>query len=664
MTIFTPISTEKPPFDESAGDVSLPSSTASPVQTNSFFSALFIGDQSGGVWPLPYTLTVTRDSHFGMSVYHGDESDRVFADGTPAQYFYMPVGVKPVVFGAAEIGADFALSVDATSKFAATATLSEGTGSLTIPLVQGMGLATAVYTNLTPKLTSQVGFTLATELLVKGINKYTVVLNSGATWTVYSSGTALSLQGGSLVGTSGDSVIQVVHGTDSVYDSAAGAYAVDMSVSARVSDSTITYAFNYTFEGSGSPLVFALPHHQDSWTSATSANQTSVTLITPTKGTMVGVLSDTIELSESILDIDFGVGALVPDSALDVIKTAAAADVAADVESEAVSDSMYTAGKILSKYANVLYVAHFILEDSSLTSTLLPKLKLAISRLANNQQTYPLVYDTTVGGVATTASESADYGANYYNDHHFHYGYHVHAASVVAKVDCDLGGSWVDGVKRWVDALARDYANPSLEDGYFPVSRSFDWFNGHSWAKGMYASADGKDEESLSEDVHSLYGLLLWGKVTGNTNLVSVAQLQLAILKRSLNLYFYYKDSNTVQPSRFIGNKVSGILFENKIDHVTYFGTNTEYIHGIHMLPMTAALAVVRELEFVLEEWDQKLAAIADSVAGGWRGILMLNLALYKPAEAWDFFTESFSLEYLDNGMSLTWALAFVAGRT
>ena len=56
----------------------------------------------------------------------------------------------------------------------------------------------------------------------------------------------------------------------------------------------------------------------------------------------------------------------------------------------------------------------------------------------------------------------------------------------------------------------------------------------------------------------------------------------LSVLARSLQKYYLYTSDNTVEPSNFIANKVAGILFENKIDHTTYFGTNTEYIQGIH----------------------------------------------------------------------------------
>lgn len=87
-----------------------------------------------------------------------------------------------------------------------------------------------------------------------------------------------------------------------------------------------------------------------------------------------------------------------------------------------------------------------------------------------------------------TGSDSADFGNTYYNDHHFHYGYHILAAATIAHLD----PSWLKDNKDYVNTLVRDVANPSSKDKYFPIWRNFDWYHGHSWAHGLYAAADGK----------------------------------------------------------------------------------------------------------------------------------------------------------------------------
>jgi endo-1,3(4)-beta-glucanase len=173
------------------------------------------------------------------------------------------------------------------------------------------------------------------------------------------------------------------------------------------------------------------------------------------------------------------------------------------------------------------------------------------------------VYDLLWRGLVSsstylTKDPNMDFGNSMYNDHHFHYGYFVHAAAVIAYLD----PAWLaEGTnKAWVNALVRDYANGVEDDAFFPFSRCFDWFHGHSWAKGLFESGDGKDEESSSEDAFSLYAVKMWGKVVGDANMEARGNLQLAVLARSLRHYFLMTSDNTVEPPRFIGNKVSGIV--------------------------------------------------------------------------------------------------------
>ena len=142
--------------------------------------------------------------------------------------------------------------------------------------------------------------------------------------------------------------------------------------------------------------------------------------------------------------------------------------------------------------------------------------------------------------------------------------------------------------------------------------------------------------------------------------------LQLAITARSLQNYFLYTSNNAVEPANFIGNKVSGILFENKIDHTTYFGANIEYIQGIHMLPLLPSSTLTRTQEFVTEEWNMYFSnGRANAVVGGWKGILYANLAIINPTAAWQFFSQSgFDVSWLDGGASQTWYLAMAAGKS
>lgn len=218
-----------------------------------------------------------------------------------------------------------------------------------------------------------------------------------------------------------------------------------------------------------------------------------------------------------------------------------------------------------------------------------------------------------------------------------------------------------------MNTLVKDACNPITDGQLFPFSRGFDWYHGHSWAHGVTPVADGKDQESTSEDANFAYALKMWGKVSGDKSMEARGNLMLSILTRSFQTYFLMDTANTIQPPRFIGNKVTGILFENKCDHATFFDGNFYAIQGIHMIPIIPCSPLIRTKKFVREEWD---AYFADggaqpvrNINNGWKSILFQNLALIDPRASWNFFAQpSFAPGWLDDGASRTWSLAYAAG--
>lgn len=88
-------------------------------------------------------------------------------------------------------------------------------------------------------------------------------------------------------------------------------------------------------------------------------------------------------------------------------------------------------------------------------------------------------------------------------EQHFHYGYFLYTAAVLARMDKGWLNEPAPGCTyprlRFFQDLVRDIANPSVEDHYFPTFRVMDWFEGHSWATGLFYFNDGKNQESTSE---------------------------------------------------------------------------------------------------------------------------------------------------------------------
>ncbi|ODQ47462.1 hypothetical protein PICMEDRAFT_15412 [Pichia membranifaciens NRRL Y-2026] len=669
-----------------------------PIETNNFYGNFLVEDQNLPVWTHPYSVWKSTDDQFkGLGISHTEASQRVYGDdplSNPVKYFFNPVGICSMMLSAEEFQSqDFDFRVGDLQRFSAGVKLIAKTGGeLHVNVVQGMGFITGIYDGrITPRLASKVGIQnlSLSGSLSNGIQKYLLKLFDNTEWVVYSNASFSQQSANSVIAQpyNGQIIVQIAklcgEKSQQYYDEAAGSYVTGCTLSGDSKNGSCSYSFNYAIAGSSRSkkvLQWFLPHQINSMDqSMRSSLADGLSLDSTCKGSMSAFLIQKFIMVEQLPpeELKFDPWSDVngvkgySDNAKSVLSKVAQEEIQSfDVVNESDTDSMYTAGKILDKGAFILYVAAFVLQDDDLTLAMLGKMKQAFSRFIENRQKAPLCYENNWKGIVSTSGLNdgnfyCDFGNCFYNDHHFHYGYHIHAASLVALVDTQYGdGNWVNTARPWIETLIRDICNPNSKDMYFPVFRSFDFFNGHSFANGLFAHGDGKDEESSSEDYHAYYGIKLWATVTNNIQLLTVASLILSIEKRAMDLYMLYRNDNKVMPPNFIRNKVSGILFENKVDHATYFGMNKEYIHGIHMIPLTPMSNYIRSTDFVTEEWNEMaLGPLASSIDGGWKGLLMLNLAIYNPQQAWEFFSKpDFQMSWLDNGMSRTWSLAYCAG--
>lgn len=662
-----------------------------PIQTNKFYENFLLGGQNLTVFAQPYGIFwSTEDVYYGFGVSYTNSSQRVFGSGSPAEFYTNPLMLKSFVFSAEEMtSSNMDFSVTESSAFSTTAEISvSGSGTLKLPVAIGMGLVTGVYSgSLTPKLFTQLGVNFVSKASGprEGIQKYKAQLFNGVQWNIYvateDSDFELKVNDDyNIVGSKAVDglVLQVAvlpeDDTDDYYiDQAAGAYPVGASLAGSVNGNTAIYSINYELEGtstSGKTLLYALPHHVESFSSATSNAKVDITAYSQTKGYLTGVLSDKLEMTETLYTdlqwLPYQVGTSNSPSysseVLQLLATVVNEEIAEDMNGQTHSSSTYTAGKSFDKFAYILLVASEILKNDDSAKQGLANLKEALSPWLSNTQLTPFIYDTAWKGVTSSADPSEDFGAPWYNDHHFHYAYYIHTAAVIGMLDKKYGGTWAEDNKDWVNSLVRDVANPSTDDTHFPVSRMFDYFHGHSWAAGLWESGDGKNEESSSEDYNFAYAMKLWGQVINDKAMEARGDLMLAIMKRSMDNYFYFKSDNKVQPSEFIGNYVPGISYENKLHHTTFFGTNEEYIQGIHMIPITGASGLIRSKDFVKQEWDAKLSTLVEGMTSGWAGILRSNQALTDANTAYKWFaSDSFQSAYLDGGASRTWYLAFSA---
>ena len=709
--VFLPIDIGPPPnVFPVVGDHPVPrtgTNQTTPLETNKFYANLFLGGQGSPTFVTPYSLTWSKGSgnamSWGMALSHIDRTQEVLGPQNtiiptePNAYYINPIGIQPMILSAAELGKNTVLTTDSLEPFSVNAHLAPNPGSsctITFPLVQGMCFATGIYNDLQPIVQSSVFFrtVISAGSPRPGVFKYQATLEDGNIWNIYATPSnglnpnfqltsSTMLQG--LQSWSG--IIQVAknpgNASNVLYDNAVGAYPTSATISGYALGPSANYSVTWNkggpFADSTTMMMFALPHHLQSFDSSTAAGVTSLQLQTLTKGLATAVIQDCWILQENNMAIDMGFSPWRPQNAggttslsttaLALIQNVSAIEASQNMTAQTYLNSMYYAGKGFSKFATICYVMTDMSAQQNLSTACLTELKQAFTAFLDNAQPWPLFYETAWKGVVSSASyvlgdPGQDFGNTYYNDHHFHWGYFLHAAAVIGYLD----PTWVVANKGWVNALARDASNPSNLDQWFPVSRSFDWYCGHSWAHGLFESGDGKDEESTSEDAMFAYGLKMWGRTIGDPSMEARGNLMLSVLSRALQNYFLMESDNVNQPAGFIGNKAPGITFENKVDHATYFGSNLEYIEGIHMIPICAFSALTRSWNFVVQEWISYFADgacnPASNVLGGWKGILYANLALINPTASWNFFSNpAFDSTWLDGGASRTWYLAFAA---
>lgn len=157
----------------------------------------------------------------------------------------------------------------------------------------------------------------------------------------------------------------------------------------------------------------------------------------------------------------------------------------------------YFSGKMLGKLARIIQLADEFGDEETKRGS--PAFVKALDRLRRGVQVWldgtslsPLLYDRDWGGIVMCGCDydgetegcknkfpvcpalvdaGSNFGAGYYNDHHYHFGYHIYAAAIVSKFD----HAWARKFHQHVLLLVRDIANPSDYDPHFPVFRHKDW---------------------------------------------------------------------------------------------------------------------------------------------------------------------------------------------
>ena len=169
---------------------------------------------------------------------------------------------------------------------------------------------------------------------------------------------------------------------------------------------------------------------------------------------------------------------------------------------------------------------------------------------------------------------------NNINDHHFHWGYFIHAAAFLEEFE----PGWAKSFGAMINLLVRDAASTQRDDQMFPYLRNFNPYTGHSWANGFATFPQGNDQESTSESMQFNSSLIHWGSITQDNNI------------RNLGIYLYTTEQSAIQEYWFDTKQrnfsktqqyaLVSRVWGNSYDNGTFWTNDIAASYGIEMYPI------------------------------------------------------------------------------
>lgn len=222
---------------------------------------------------------------------------------------------------------------------------------------------------------------------------------------------------------------------------------------------------------------------------------------------------------------------------------------------------------------------------------------------------------------------------NNINDHHFHWGYFIHAAAFVEQYQ----PGWAAQYGAMINLLVRDAATTDRNDALFPYLRNFSPYAGHSWANGFATFPQGNDQESTSESMQFNSSLIHWGTLTGNDAI------------RDLGIYLYTTEQTAIEeywldiherifPATQQYSLVSRV-WGNNFDNGTFWTNDIAASYGIELYPIHGgSLYLGHSIPYATKLWNEIKAntGIMSNQANDnlWHDIMWEYAAFTDPAAA------------------------------
>ena len=227
---------------------------------------------------------------------------------------------------------------------------------------------------------------------------------------------------------------------------------------------------------------------------------------------------------------------------------------------------------------------------------------------------------------------------NNINDHHFHWGYFIHAASFMEQFE----PGWADQWGPMVNELVQDAASDNRNDKKYPFLRNFSPYAGHCWANGFASFPQGNDQESTSESMQFNSSLIHWGSITGNHQIRDLGVYLYSTEQTAIEEYWFDQNNRTFRPTQQYG--MVSRVWGNSYDNGTFWTSDITASYVIEMYPMHAgSLYLGQDKNYLQKIWNelQQNTAILDNASANpnlWHDTIWKYLSFLDPARAVELY--------------------------
>ena len=408
------------------------------------------------------------------------------------------------------------------------------------------------------------------------------------------------------------------------------------------SNSKVTTVFNIQSnvnEGKDSlPLVGLLPHH---WSRSNLSTRDFLPYnYSSIRGSLKMIASNTFTVTQTFK----GILPTLPyvdnlskgfDPALLQQKISAL-----EYEGLATWTDSYNEGQVMNRLIQTARIAHEMGEEASV-KRIHKTIKLRLENwLTHNPGEVAFLFHYNKTWSAMLGYPAGHGQDNNINDHHFHWGYFIHAAAFLEEFE----PGWAKSFGDMIHILVRDAATTNRKDSLFPYLRNFNPYTGHCWANGFASFPQGNDQESTSESMQFNSSLIHWGDITQNKSIRDLGIYLYCTEQSAIEEYWFdIKQRNFAKTQQY---SLVSRVWGNSYDNGTFWTGDIAASYGIELYPIHGgSFYLAHDTAYATRLWKEmakNTGILVNQVNDNlWHDVYWEFLAFTNPAKAIELYNSN-----------------------